>query len=628
MPGERALLIRPKLFLKFLVLCVVPLLLLGTFNYWNGVRATRAAVRRNLEVGLANFAQNLSDSIKEQEDQIAALASSNPVREYLGEQASPGFDLAVPTAELRISLASVLNQQSHFSTISVFDQNKDPVFVAEQGSGTQAGQGLIFRTRDFLSSPGPEELALTSPSTGPLRSPIVVTSTGSTLRLTVPILSSGNTQTILGSVVGELQLGSLFSGAAKGWDLAARNEVSGAGPISRRVVVLDNSGKVLYHTNRALLHRPVNDAMPYFSEVAQQMLAGQSGLRSFTSATGAESEAVYRSLPQLGVSAATTQNYSVALAESRRSGMIGLIASVLLGTLAALVVTRYWQRQRRGIERVAKGVAAIAQGKLDHRIEVQSSYDVRPLADDVNQLTAQLRDQLARESEAQQFASFTRLSAMLTHDLKNAIEALSLIVGNMERHFDNEDFRVDAMKSLNIATKNLRALVTRLSNPVTTLSGEHKRPQPVDLVPMLRRVIAITAEPVQGTHQIVCRLPSTLVAMVDAERFEKVIENLVLNSLEAMAGKSGTLTIEAGKTEEGKPFFRVTDTGSGMSQSFIEKRLYHPFATTKKRGVGLGLYTCREVVRANGGLIEVESVEGAGTTFRVVLPSAAIEESS
>ncbi len=75
-----------------------------------------------------------------------------------------------------------------------------------------------------------------------------------------------------------------------------------------------------------------------------------------------------------------------------------------------------------------------------------------------------------------------------------------------------------------------------------------------------------------------------------------------------------------------RPFFSVSDTGEGMSHAFIEERLFHPFATTKRRGVGLGLYTCREVWSANGGSIEVESKEGAGTTFRVVLPSAAIDK--
>ena len=63
----------------------------------------------------------------------------------------------------------------------------------------------------------------------------------------------------------------------------------------------------------------------------------------------------------------------------------------------------------------------------------------------------------------------------------------------MERHFENAEFRADAMKTLRGATENLRALVARLSNPVMTLSGEHKLPRPVDLVPMLRRVISMTA---------------------------------------------------------------------------------------------------------------------------------------
>jgi len=63
------------------------------------------------------------------------------------------------------------------------------------------------------------------------------------------------------------------------------------------------------------------------------------------------------------------------------------------------------------------------------------------------------------KAETRQFQSFVRLSAMLTHDLKNAIEALSLTVSNMESHFDNKDFRADAMKSVTGATNNLRALV-------------------------------------------------------------------------------------------------------------------------------------------------------------------------
>ncbi len=325
-------------------------------------------------------------------------------------------------------------------------------------------------------------------------------------------------------------------------------------------------------------------------------------------------------------SAAAASNSERVLADARRAGWHDLTIAVLLATLAATLLTLYCQRQARGLERVTEGVAAIAKGKLDHRIELQSSDDLRPLADNLGLMTKQLRDQIAREAETRQFQSFVRLSSILTHDLKNAIEALSLTVANMERHFDNKDFRADAMKSVTGATDNLRALVARLSNPVTTLSGEHKRPQPVDLVPMLKRVIAMIAAPASGKHEIKVDLPESLFALVDAERIVKVVENLTINALEAME-ESGTLSITAGTTDDGKPFFSVSDTGEGMSARFIEERLFHPFATTKRKGVGLGLYTCREVVVANGGSIAVESRRGAGTTFRVVLPSAAIDKS-
>ena len=322
---------------------------------------------------------------------------------------------------------------------------------------------------------------------------------------------------------------------------------------------------------------------------------------------------------------ATVSNSEALFARARRNGESGLIAAVALATLSAWLLTRYWGRQARGLERVSEGVDAIAKGQLDHRIEL-SSDNLRPLADNLGLMTKQLREQIAREAETRQFQSFVRLSAVLTHDLKNAIEALSLTVGNMERHFDDKEFRADAMKSLTGATDNLRALVARLSNPVSTLSGEHKRPQPVNLVPMLRRVISMIAEPAGARHEIKVNLPEDLLALVDAERMEKVVENLIINAIEAMNKEAGTLSIVAGTTADGKPFFSVSDTGQGMSQQFIEEKLFHPFATTKRRGVGLGLYTCREVVVANGGAITVNSQKGTGTTFRVVLPSAASDK--
>jgi signal transduction histidine kinase len=150
----------------------------------------------------------------------------------------------------------------------------------------------------------------------------------------------------------------------------------------------------------------------------------------------------------------------------------------------------------------------------------------------------------------------------------------------------------------------------------------------VDLIPILHRVTKQTAVPLAHRHKIVLNLPTSLIALVDSQRISAVVENLVLNAVEAMSEKNGSLTIEAADLRNGSVMFSVTDTGVGISESFIKQRLFHPFATTKKRGVGLGLYTCREIVRANGGSIQVVSEQGAGTTFRVVLPSAELDGKS
>src|SRR5205085_8140728 len=133
-----------------------------------------------------------------------------------------------------------------------------------------------------------------------------------------------------------------------------------------------------------------------------------------------------------------------------------------------------------------------------------------------------LREQLAREAEMRQFDSFMRLSAMLTHDLKNSILTLSLIVSNMREQFHNEGFRADAMKSLTEATDKMRAMVAKLSEPVRSLSGEFKRPHPIDLIPIINGVLARTIEPSTSQHKVEIDLPSSLVAVADDERIEKV----------------------------------------------------------------------------------------------------------
>ena len=593
---------RPKSFLTYFLLCAIPLVLLAELNYWNGTRTVDSTVGTIAQNDLNAFSGAVDELLDENQKSMLQLAIAPAARNVINrldlEQATGTPQPPLPLLNSLPKLAGSLHE------LTIFDQSKSALW-----SQLANGEWAYGRGFNHPVAPQPDEHVWTQQGNVCFE---LLHSPSATLQYSVPIHDEKGT-VVIGAAVAEADLASVFSNASRGLQVKSSQR--------SMVVVLDHAGNTLYHSDRSLENYPINQALPGFNSIANAMTANQSGVDHYRSPSGVSYQVAYAPLPRLNATVAIARNQAALLSSARKWGIIGFVLALLAAAVAAFVLESHVRRRSKGIARVTEDVSAIAKGELDRRIILQSSDDARGLADNINVVTERLRAQIAREEESRQFESFIRISAMLTHDLKNAIEGLSLTVGNMERHFDNPQFRADALKGLTSATDKLKALVARLSRPLTSLSGEHKRPRDIDLIPIIQRVLAMTAEPSRGKHTIVTRLPPSLHALADPVRVEEVIENLVLNALEAMTDRGGTLTIEAGETDTGAPTFSISDTGRGMSRLFIDTRLFRPFSTTKKTGIGLGLYTCREVIKASGGLIEVDSVEGAGTTFRVVLPS-------
>ena len=106
---------------------------------------------------------------------------------------------------------------------------------------------------------------------------------------------------------------------------------------------------------------------------------------------------------------------------------------------------------------------------------------------------------------------------------------------------------------------------------------------------------------------------------MNASLFEWVIENLSKNAVDAMGGKSGTITLHVEETID-KAILEVSDTGKGIKKKDL-KNVFRPGFTTKKRGWGLGLSLAKRIVEEyHHGKIWVKSSElGKGTTFRIEL---------
>ncbi len=126
--------------------------------------------------------------------------------------------------------------------------------------------------------------------------------------------------------------------------------------------------------------------------------------------------------------------------------------------------------------------------------------------------------------------------------------------------------------------------------------------------------------------------------LIDPTQFAKVLLNLVINAKEAMpAGGEITITTDALDVDDSlAPQYDnirpgrylslcVSDTGSGMSEE-VKQHVFDPFFTTRESGKGVGLWIVNSIVKDYHGTIQVQSAEGKGTTFRILLPFSGQEQ--
>jgi putative PEP-CTERM system histidine kinase len=225
-----------------------------------------------------------------------------------------------------------------------------------------------------------------------------------------------------------------------------------------------------------------------------------------------------------------------------------------------------------------------------------------------------LNAQLSRKLyQAKELEAFQTMSAFFVHDLKNAASTLDLMLQNLPVHFGDPAFREDALRGISKTVGHINHLIGRLS----LLRYDLKiRPLETDLNEVVSKALSGWQKP--SDVDLVKDLHPLPKVFLDQDQIHKVVTNLVLNATEAVSGK-GQIRIETSQSN-GWSVLAVADTGCGMSAEFLNGSLFRPFQTTKKSGLGIGMFQSKMIVEAHRGRIEVESEPGKGTTFRVFLP--------
>ena len=249
------------------------------------------------------------------------------------------------------------------------------------------------------------------------------------------------------------------------------------------------------------------------------------------------------------------------------------------------------------------------------RTTVNLNWEVRDLLKTAARQAASFLAQMhATEAllEARKFDAFNRMSAFVVHDLKNIITQLSLMLKNAQRHHDNPEFQQDMLLTVESSLEKMRQMMTQLREGEKPVVGATSG---VDLPAVLQRIEAMARGRGRALEvEIVDRVATR----GHAQRLERVLGHVVQNALEATPG-SGRVWVSL-QQSGGRASVTVGDTGSGMTQEFIQSQLFRPFSSTKQSGMGIGTYESYQYIKELGGSISVDSEVGRGTVVTILLP--------
>ena len=215
-------------------------------------------------------------------------------------------------------------------------------------------------------------------------------------------------------------------------------------------------------------------------------------------------------------------------------------------------------------------------------------------------------------------ASLKGTYSFMAHEMKNIGISIHGFARLIRRKASPSE---DVMRFLGIIERESQR-IERLAKGMLHISknSELKR-EKFNPKKFLEDVITITQEMASGKGvEFQSEIEENLSPVwLDSDRMEEVLVNLAQNAIQATPS-GGRVTLKASGNGENVKI-QVTDTGDGIPPADLDK-IFFPFFTTKPDGNGIGLAVCKEVVEAHGGKIEVNSKEGVGTQFTIILPIA------
>lgn len=313
--------------------------------------------------------------------------------------------------------------------------------------------------------------------------------------------------------------------------------------------------------------------------------------------------------------ATSTADIAEVVRSLRRTILYTAVLIVVLISLAGQVVVRTVTGPVLKLVEFTRGVA---ERGLTGPAPVESRDEVGMLAASFNDMMAQLRQSEEKLLRSEKLALTGLLAARIAHEVRNPLSSIRMRAQLLESRLRAGGEGLDLVQAILREIDRVEAVVKGFL--------ELARPGELMLEPaQVNDVIGEALEqaaPQLRHRKIEIRTsldPSLPRLPLDVDRFKLALLNVVVNAAEAMI-HGGTLEVATAVAPAGAAIqIEVSDDGVGLDPT-VRDKLFDPFVSTKREGVGLGLVNTKHIVEGHGGTITLEPREGTGTRARIVLP--------
>jgi signal transduction histidine kinase len=306
----------------------------------------------------------------------------------------------------------------------------------------------------------------------------------------------------------------------------------------------------------------------------------------------------------------------------KRNHLKRILSTLFAFSIGIIICIIFADKYTEPIKKIANASRKIAEGELVKIRDTGRADEIGVLVRSYNEMVDKLNERKELEEKlkhTEQLSMIGHLASGIAHEVRNPLNFMSLSVGHIKERLAEEN--VEGCEDLNGLLDDLKKEVYRVNELINNFLFVGK---PIVLSrewtsydSLMHDVFYVIKDKIRDGVEVKATMKDEAPIFCDREYMRMCLINLVLNSIQAIDDK-GNVVIEFGR-DNGFSCISVTDDGRGISKDDVEK-IFEPYYSTKKLGIGLGLTITKRLIDEHGGTISMESTMGEKTVITIKVP--------